>query len=89
MFMCISMLVLEARLDEFFNCPSMWELFEIVVAFSSLGVGEKEFMKDWQSTTYHPDDLGNEVLGLVVPFDPTVKPSLVDCISNTALQILR
>jgi len=52
-------------------------------------MGEKEFMKDWQSTTYHPDDLGNEVLGLVVPFDPTVKPSLVDCILNTVLQILR
>ena len=39
------MLVLEARLDEFFNWPSMWELFEIFVTFSSLGdLGEREFM---------------------------------------------
>jgi len=90
LFTCISALVLEARLDEFFNCPSMWESFEILVAFSSLGdLGEREFMKYWESTTYHPTDLRDKVLGLAVPFDPIVKPSLVDCISNTALQILR
>jgi hypothetical protein len=83
-------LVLEARLDKFFNCPSIWNSFEILVEFSSLGdLGEREFMKDWQSTTYHPDGLCNKMLGLVVPFDPIVKPSLVDCILNTVLQILR
>ena len=39
------MLVLEARLDEFFNWPSMWELFETFVTFLSLGdLGEREFM---------------------------------------------
>ena len=68
----------------------MWESLEMLVAFSSLGdLGEREFMKDWQSTTYHPNDLGNKVLGLVVPFDCTVNPSLVDCILDTALQIFR
>jgi hypothetical protein len=42
------MLVLETRLDEFFNCPPMWELLEILVAFSSLGdLDERESMKDW------------------------------------------
>ena len=39
------MLVLEARLDEFFNWPSMWEFFKISVMFLSLGdLGEREFM---------------------------------------------
>ena len=45
LFMCISVLVLEARLDEFFNWPPMWESFEIFMMFSSLGdLGEREFM---------------------------------------------
>jgi hypothetical protein len=47
LFMCIGALVLEARLYEFLYCPSMWESFEIVVAFSSLGdLGERELTKD-------------------------------------------
>jgi hypothetical protein len=88
--MCISALVLEARLDKFFNCPSMWELLEILMAFLSLGdLDEREFIKDWQWTRHHPNDLGNEVLGLAVPFDPIVNPSLVDCVSSTTLQFLR
>jgi hypothetical protein len=47
LFTCIGALVLEARLHEFLYCPSMWELFEIVMVFSSLGdLGERELMKD-------------------------------------------
>jgi hypothetical protein len=58
------------------------------MAFSSLGdLGERELTKDWQSKTYHPDNLGDEVLGLVVPFDLIVEPCLVDCILDTALRI--
>ena len=44
--MCISTLVFKATLDEFFNCPSMWESLEMLVVFSSLGdLGEREFME--------------------------------------------
>lgn len=40
-FTCISTLVLQAGLDELFNCPSMRESFEKLVAFSSLGAQVK------------------------------------------------
>jgi hypothetical protein len=47
LFTCIGVLVLEARLYEFLYCPSMWESFEIVMVFLSLGdLGERELMKD-------------------------------------------
>src|SRR6202522_1401136 len=34
--MCVSALVLEARFDKFFDCPSMWESLKIFMVFSRL-----------------------------------------------------
>jgi len=35
--MHIATLVLEAGLDKFLDCPAMWENFEVVMVFLSLG----------------------------------------------------
>jgi hypothetical protein len=62
--------VLEARLDEFFNGPSMQESLEVVMIL----LGLEDQCEGWlgkirKITTYHPNNLGNEMLGLVVPCD--------------------
>jgi hypothetical protein len=74
MFMGIGVLVLQAGLDELFNCPDVWELLEVVVALSSLGDPSKN-EKDKQIRTYHCNDFGNDWLWLVVPCSGEVKPS--------------
>jgi hypothetical protein len=52
MFMGIGTLVLEARLDKFFDCPTMWESLKVVVVLVSLGDPSKN-EKDKQIRTYH------------------------------------
>jgi hypothetical protein len=74
MFTGIGMLVLEAGLDELFNCPAMQELLEVVMVLSSLGDPSKN-EKDKQIRTYHHNNFGNDRLWLAVPCSGEVKPS--------------
>jgi hypothetical protein len=56
--MCVSALVLETRLDEFFNCPPMRESLEILVAFSSLGdLGERDTHSSYFTPYYTMDPM--------------------------------
>jgi hypothetical protein len=81
-------LVLEARLDKFFNCPAVWEFLEVGLACSSLeDPGKSEKIK-WV-ITYHPDDLRNDCLRLAVPYNGAIKPGLGSYIPDTTLSILR
>ena len=59
MFTGIVVLVLEAGLDKFFNCPAMWESLEVVMVLLSLGDPSKN-EKDKQIRTYHCNDFGND-----------------------------
>jgi len=88
MFMGIGVLVLEAGLDIFFNCPALQEMFEVVVAFSSLGDPSKN-EKNKQTRTYHCNDFTNDQLWLVVPCNGEVEPSLGNQVPDTMLLILR
>jgi hypothetical protein len=74
MFMGIGMLVLQTGLNEFFNCPAMQEMLEVVMALSSLGDPSKN-EESKQIRTYHCNDFGNNRLWLAVPHNRTVKPS--------------
>jgi len=88
MFTGIGALVLEAGLDKFFNCPALQEMFEVVMAFLSLGDPSKN-EKNKQTRTYHCNDFTNDQLWLVVPCNGEVEPSLGSQVPDTTLLILR
>ena len=82
------MLVLEAGLDKFFNCPALQETFEVVVVFSSLGDPSKN-EKNKQTRTYCCNDFTNDQLWLAVPCNGEVEPSLGSQVPDTMLLIVR
>jgi len=86
--MGIGALVLEARLDKYFNFPALWEMFEVVMAFLSLGDSFRNG-KNKQTRTYHCNDFTNDQLWLVVPCNGEVEPSLGNQVPDTMLLILR
>ena len=73
MFTSIGTLVLEVRLDEFFNRPAVRESPKVVMALSSLGDPSKN-EESKQIRTYHSNDSHNDRLWLAVPRNRTVKP---------------
>jgi len=86
--MGIGVLVLEAGLDKLFNCLALWEIFEVVIAFSSLGDPSKN-QKNKQTRTYHCNYFTNDQLWLAVPCNGEVEPSLGNQVPDTMLLILR
>ena len=81
------MLVLEAGLDKFFDCPAVRETFEVVMAFSSLGDPSNERSKEIR--TYYCDDFGNDRFWLAVPCNRKVQPSCSSYVPDTTLLMLR
>jgi hypothetical protein len=86
--MSIGALVLQTGLDEFFDCPAVWESLEVVMALSSLGDPSKNERSEG-IRTYHCDDFGNDRFWLAVPCNRKVQPSCSSYVLDTTLLILR